>query len=430
MKKTFLIGVLAALMLFAFTACEQTPNSPLYGAQVENITVVSQPDIVIDDSGLIVAASDAELVLQVNYNDGSSIQYNQSQLDITSATGNYGSYVGCDVKVPGSTNTFLVLLKTYEAEGYTFDLSSLDAVEIYAGNDAEALSLAKLAASVTYDGSKSLEATSPLSSSSITAETVKEDIIKDNNLAIGGTYTVNAENFGDLMGWAANGDERTEYTITGTWTLTVAEKKDYVTAVAKQGHELFAVGSYNNFAAAQVVIELTDENGNVRTIGSSTSNADDKTWSITTDQITSSYTFDEVRDYEIVVKATKSGEKTITAPLTLKVIEDYPISFAATQKDKTDAAGTGKYQYTAGEDVIMSQFEFTAEWASGYKQYNNTDEDDTNDAPATFDYSDFTAVPEKIREGVGKGSYTVDFSYNADSKIPVTGATVTIKDAE
>ena len=101
--------------------------------------------------------------------------------------------------------------------------------------------------------------TSPLSSSSITAETVKEDIIKDNNLAIGGTYTVNAENFGDLMGWAANGDERTEYTITGTWTLTVAEKKDYVTAVAKQGHELFAVGSYNNFAAAQVVIELTDE---------------------------------------------------------------------------------------------------------------------------------------------------------------------------
>ena len=78
----------------------------------------------------------------------------------------------------------------------------------------------------------------------------------------------------------------------------------------------------------------------------------------------------------------------------------------------------------------MSQFEFTAEWASGYKQYNNTDEDDTNDAPATFDYSDFTAVPEKIREGVEKGSYTVDFSYNADSKIPVTGATVTIKDAE
>ena len=428
MKKTFLIGVLAALMLFAFTACEQTPNSPLYGAQVENITVVSQPDLVVDN-GNVVATSEAELVLQVNYNDGSSIQYNQSQLTIALATGNYGSYIGYDVTVPGSSSTFPVLLKTYEAEGYTFDLSSLEAAEIYADSDAEALSLNKLAASVTYDGSKSLKATSPLYGKSISADTVK-DIIADNKLTIDGTYTVNAENFGELMGWATNAAERTEYVITGTWTLTVAEKKDYVTAVAKQGHELFAVGSYNNFAAAQVVIELTDENGNVKTIGGSNSNADDKTWTITTDQITSSYTFDEVRDYEIVVKATKSGQKTITAPLTLKVIEDYPIAFSAEQKDKTDAAGTGKYQYKAGEKVVMSQFEFTAEWASDYKQYDNTDEDKTNDAPDTFDYSDFTAVPEKIREGAEAGSYTVDFSYNADSTIPVTGASVTIKDAE
>ena len=48
MRKSILIGVLAALMLFAFTACEQNmPSTPLYGAQVESITVAEQPVYIV-----------------------------------------------------------------------------------------------------------------------------------------------------------------------------------------------------------------------------------------------------------------------------------------------------------------------------------------------------------------------------------------------
>ena len=92
MKKCILIGVLAALMLFAFTACEnQVPNLPVQGGKdVANITVTSTTVYAGQDyTGETVPA-----VVSIVYKDGTTTDNVAVQLTVTGNVAKVGSNFG------------------------------------------------------------------------------------------------------------------------------------------------------------------------------------------------------------------------------------------------------------------------------------------------------------------------------------------------
>ena len=83
MKKVF-IGVLAALMLFAFTACENNaPQTPIMGNQIEGVELVSAPDYII---GIDDDIDPAKVELNVIKNDGSKVSYTGTELNLKAPT--------------------------------------------------------------------------------------------------------------------------------------------------------------------------------------------------------------------------------------------------------------------------------------------------------------------------------------------------------
>ena len=91
MRKSILIGVLAALMLFAFTACEnQVPNLPVQGGKdVANITVTSTTVYAGQEYNESVPA-----VVSIVYKDGTTTDNVAVQLTVTGGTAKAGSNFG------------------------------------------------------------------------------------------------------------------------------------------------------------------------------------------------------------------------------------------------------------------------------------------------------------------------------------------------
>ena len=91
MRKSILIGVLAALMLFAFTACEnQVPNLPVQGGKdVANITVTSTTVYAGQDYTETVPA-----VVSIVYKDGTTTDNVAVQLTVTDNIAKAGSNFG------------------------------------------------------------------------------------------------------------------------------------------------------------------------------------------------------------------------------------------------------------------------------------------------------------------------------------------------
>ena len=92
MRKSILIGVLAALMLFAFTACEnQVPNLPVQGGKdVANITVTSTTVYAGQDyTGETVPA-----VVSIVYKDGTTTDNVAVKLTVTGNVAKAGSNFG------------------------------------------------------------------------------------------------------------------------------------------------------------------------------------------------------------------------------------------------------------------------------------------------------------------------------------------------
>ena len=91
MRKSILIGVLAALMLFAFTACEaQVPNLPVQGGKdIANITVTSTTVYAGQKYTESVPA-----VVSIVYKDGTTTDNVAVQLTVTGGTAKAGSNFG------------------------------------------------------------------------------------------------------------------------------------------------------------------------------------------------------------------------------------------------------------------------------------------------------------------------------------------------
>ena len=450
MRKTFLIGVLAALMLFAFTACEQNmPSTPLYGAQVENITVASQPVYILNGEGGIFPEIDAsKITLNVSFNDGKTIQYTGEDLGMTVPT----SY-GANMSTPVTYNekTYYVTLKAYDATSVGYDLSTIEAESFADGAFTTALTttVASAGGSVTVETSWGLE-----------ADDIKK-IVEDNDLKAGDTYTLTAEYVTALYVEKAEeagataeeiAEMREMVSFTGSKTLTYANPKTIMYITAEQGNKIYGVPDVtdkstvkNSIAEAGIVVKAHLANGDEIVLSTSTGTDDETTsygWTIKYIGYEPTYVFEEDNPgLAITVKAIAPSEgdyanQSFTTnsahPFSLVISEDYPTVFKAEQKPLNEGEKAVKYYYN-GEIIDDADFIFTPDgWASGYTDYKTAEDGAESTKLEAPDWTmTFTPDPARIPYGTAtpaegdnaeKGTdYDVVFNYVVDNTTkPVT----------
>ena len=381
-KKGILIGVLAVLMLVAFTACEQNPSTPLYGKQVENITVASQPVYIIGYD----STNPAEIKLNVNFNDGSSEQYTGKELQMAVIDA-ADLKQNQSVKVMYNDVPYYVNIKGTESTGISFDLSTAEASYIVKGQEAALSTVATM--SVLYEGgSHSYE------KQTLTIGDVSE-LVKD--LKDGASFTITPETMATL-----DPDSTTEYT--GSWTLTYYEDASSVVKVTvSQGdYKIYPVAEYTlSEILENLTVTASDDAGNSITLSSATG-TDDETilygWTFSIEGYADGYSFDSVGSKANLVLVAKKTVSAVTTtyksePFTLAVSADSPTEFTVEQK------ADSKVLYYDGASVSASDFDFKTKldkWVSGHT-YNTSDDP----VPTGFDNLTWTNNIGKIPAGLG-----------------------------
>ena len=415
MRKSILIGVLAALMLFAFTACEQNPTTPLYGAQVENITVVSQPVFV---QGQDLAAD--EVVLSVNYNDGTSVEYKGNQLLLNGKLNDEANIATATF----AGKEYKVIIKAYKVTAITIDLSTLNAVSfndngLVTPSEAKGVFASATATTaggpVTTVGQVSIEA----------ADIAK--IVEDNELKINGTFTLTAELMNELEA------EDSIVSYTNSKTLTYVDETAIAYIVAKQTAPIYAApensGSSpvvaNSLAEAKITVEAYNFSGE-KVADLVTAGVADTGWTLSFERYDENYAFTEVDDVTITVTVTGSGANagktystTSAHPFVLEVSEDYPVAFSAAQVKDADE---NTHAYYNGEIIDVEDFDFSAtKWASGFTGYvpkADLKEGDEEEPTWTMEFStDPERIPYDKASGTNKATYGVIFTCTVDNEL-------------
>ena len=443
MKKVF-IGVLAALMLFAFTACENNaPQTPIMGNQIEGVELVSAPDYLIGIDGVV---DTAKVELNVIKNDGSKVPYTGAELnmksdltlkdEITPVAVHYGSL------------TFYVNLPAYNVEGITaVDLSGAKQKTIK--SDATSISTDGITVTVSYaNGTRS----------GVAVETVfgKKQIDFDGTVASYGYKDGQEINVVEALK-----KEEVDETLsalldkaTGSWVVTVDDSAKKITdVVLKQvdDKEIFAVGSTNKINLAAIEGTITYSDGTIANVFFNTTaigeerkaNAVLKEVSTTAvgkpttgyyivfTNITNDYPLSESED-SVEVSAyivDAEGLESDVTTFDIAAIEDYPASATAALIQVDDGKGGKKNPTLDWEDPIKpADYKFTITWASNYKYAEGKEPklngkwvpnpskvlietaDNTNTGyPVTFTYDGYvgTADPDKEVEATG-GKYYVE----------------------
>ena len=383
MKKVF-IGVLAALMLFAFTACENNaPQTPIMGNQIEGVELVSAPDYLIGIDGVV---DTAKVELNVIKNDGSKVPYTGAELnmksdlklteEITPVAVHYGNL------------TFYVNLPAYNWDEITaVDLSGAKQKTIKT-TDTE-ISTEGITVTVSYaKGTRSGVA-------------IEKAITKHGDKI---TFSGNVASFGYKDGQEINmaealKKEEVNDTIsdlldkaTGSWIVTVDDSAKKITdVVLKQADdkEIFAVGATNKISGAAIEGTITYSDGtsadvffNTTAIGEERkANAALKEVSTTAvgkpstgyyivfTNITNDYPLSESED-SVEVSAyvvDAAGLESEVTTFDIAAIEDYPASATAALVQVDDGKGGKTNPILDWEDPINpADYKFTITWASNY----------------------------------------------------------------
>ena len=433
MKKVF-IGVLAALMLFAFTACENNaPQTPIMGNQIEGVELVSAPDYLIGIDGVV---DTAKVELNVIKNDGSKVPYTGAELQMNSNLTLTKEITPVAVKY--GDLTFYVNLPAYNYEITAVDLSGAKQKTIT--TTAQEISTDGITVTVSYEkGTRSGVA-------------IKDAIEKSGEKITFGGKTV--ADFGYKVGDEINiaealKKEEVNETIsalldkaTGSWIVTVDDSAKKITDVAlKQADdkEIFAVGTTNkiNLAAIEGTITYSDGTSadvffNTTAIGeerkanavlkevSTTAVGKPSTgYYIVFTNITNDYPLSESED-SVEVSAyivDAAGLESEVTTFDIAAIEDYPASATAALVQVDDGKGGKTNPILDWEDPINpADYKFTITWASNYsyaegkepkldgkwvpnpsKVLIETVDNTTTGYPVTFTYDGYvgTADPDK-----------------------------------
>ena len=448
MKRKVFVGVLTALVLVSFIACQNsTPMSPIYGKQVQSVTLASAPDYIYGSfevgSNSPISFSDtidpSEIELEVTYNDNSSEVYTGKELGITrtpvagantSVTVDFG-YATADT----GAKQFFVNIPAYKVEGISIDVSGIaDTTAVLKGSDPSktvSFDLDGVTIAAIYNGSSEKDVTDAISGNTtidVPADFLEAEEAKECGLVSedGETITVSQAVLDAALA-AAKAELPISVAIVGSKSFTVVDAAEIVSVTGIQTVELFpGISGKDTLADADIVLTLTDAEGNEKLISNSISSYEDETgktisgietgWTLSYREYTADYKLTRTTTpYMVTVTATKGSESYKTdaqIPVTLTV--DYATKFEA---KLTDSEQTFKAEETIDED----DFTFTVtEWAG-----NGTNKYQDGQDPTKYDSSDFTADPSIIKRGQKDGSYIITFYLNDDPTITVT-ATVTV----
>ena len=419
-KKGILIGVLSVLMLMAFTACEQnTPSSPLYGAQVENITVASQPVYICIPSGSVQDTIDPSVLsFEVKYNDGKVYTYTGAQLGLEASDVQGSATVNALTKTitidwdNDKTVDFYVPVKAYYPTAASINLSSVkdQPVAITSGSDA------------TFDVAVNLTSAGGAKEFTYSFTADNSDvskIIKDNELEAGDTFDITAE-YATTLSKDLIDDLKAagiDCTYTGSLSVVVADPSASKVAsiTAKQTVAIYAkldgmTNGKTTLKDAAIEVTAYDEDGNVLSgddiTGFTASYYDERGV-----KFNAEYAWTKAGTYAITVKYTK-GTETYEYDMNLVVSNDYPVTYtlavANTEAyDDVSEEYTKPHQFKLNEEILPKYFTFTPDdWKSGATYASGKAPEYT--APT------WTAVPGKIPSDVelagAEGSKTGSFS--------------------
>ena len=426
MRKSILIGVLAALMLFAFTACENgAPTSPYAGKVAEGVTPVSVPVYLIN----VDTINPADVVLSVDFNDGSNVEFTGAELSmpaekITAATTPVEVKFGgntfnvnipaleseIEVDASGAVQTTVALPAASASTTVSVSLEGVKASYVYAGGE-RAIDLSKATASVDLSGKQ------------------EEDTVAVTKIT--------------------NGTQ--ELTVEG-WTLTVVEAPAVTADVEitqDPEHELFYVGTKTGINHAVLIgtVTYSDDTAPVTFTTEPNYSGEDyvqavltdankkyttkaNEWTVMLTDLTSDYKLTET-EKSVSVHADIINPDGVTVAedvqFTIAAIEDYAtvVTVAVkTEKGEEDKDVPVVTEWAWGETVDVDDFTFTAtDWASD-EEYKS----DAMKAKApTVSQTEWTPSVERILyETDTEKNLPLSFTYNLDrgtsTKAPLTAS--------
>ena len=431
MKKSILIGALAVLMLVAFTACENSaPTAPLYGKDIQGVSVVSAPEYVVYDSELKTAIHEfkddvlnpADVKLRVTYNDDSYDEYTGSELGMTSGTLVAGSNTRTVKIGPAEFN---VVINAYEAESVIFNVSNATTKTVAVGDE---VSLEGIKVEAIYDGSKTKTLAMP--------EDAELDFAVLSYFADPETaqqtksVTISAETFEKAKKNASAPDWFDLIEVEGSWTISVVEAQPVtITATISNPTEVFSRGTKSTIQGANLDFTITVAySDDTPSETFKKSEASTKGWTVAFENWKEDAAlFSENQlTATLIVSVTKTGTTlTDTYDLQLTATTDYPIAIKA---DLDTAQGAKPKTFKADELIDSDDFKFeVTAWASNVTPSTLVTE--TNN-PNILSKNDFSADPERIKlgqEDTGDGeSYPISFTSAKYAKAKITSVDVQI----
>ena len=366
-RKSIFCVALAALMLFAFTACENNaPTSPLFGKSVESITPVEYPDIVYYNDSMISEAVDtADVLLDVVFDDGSKEQYTGLQLGLKNDTASTVKGVAEVYTAKyGQANAIKVVIPAYTAEITAIDVSGAKFTEIEADEQYSPKALQDgegIKVVYAYNGTESITKDFDEQTDIDYDFTGRDDFDMPTNassqldLEAGKEYAFNSKKFEA---------ENVGIEVIGTWTIKVVEPKepavtDFDVVVSDATTEYF-VGQQLSSVAYKATFMYDDK----ETIVNS---SDSSTWTLSFENYKGDYRFEESKTYSNIIVLLKDSEGEVVAQDTLSVTvkADYPKTFTATPVDDIDDKVAEK-DWKVGDAIPSSFYTFAVgSYASG-----------------------------------------------------------------
>ena len=393
MKKSISAILIAALMLFAFTACEQQMQWPT-NLEALNVTYAGT-----SESFYIVGETidPADVSVNVEFTDGTSRTYSGEQLGLT-ALQLASTSTNTNVSFAGKNDWQISIPAVAVADcTYIVDVSGAKATIIEKNGT---LSTVGVKVEASYEGAT-------------------KDVTDVTSIASTITYYLAADTTGAVdTKTAVELDENAPSYITleGTWELTVKDS-DYdaetdlvsVSVTQADDNEVFAVGTTKNkLSNVKYVVTGTYADGHSAVISGATVEFDD---------YATTYAFTSTAPMTFDVTYTSNNVK-YPAKLTVTPIADYPISIGVAWRDTNSTTeGVQAPTYKPGDTVPVSDIVFTVanagtSWASG-----NTYTDSTNPGVNT---ANIVLQNAYIKHGTTATSQTITPDYKVETVQSVT----------
>ena len=418
MKKTILVGLFTAMMLFAFIACDNSaPEIPIYGnASVVGASLNSAPVYIVGDK-----FDKADITVDVLLNVGEPITYTGSEVNATlSGSSLVNGPNQVKVTVPGGTaDAYNVVVYAYAPESYTINLApAQSSITVTEESDLEDYTelLEDVSVTISYDGGKTITRgyTEEIPSELTTFITEAFSTYGEDYTTIDEAKKSASMDIGAILKAAAEAEDDIDVTISGNYVLNATYSEKTVKSVSitpSDKNEFFAVGTNNvlnrttfDFTATLTYSdnttetltrdELTEEGGyDYKLLNIGTSGV---TFKEASEGVTALTSF----DLDIAIVDEDGDLVDSIKTITVKAVEDYPVVFNAVTEVEDEEGETKAYK--VGNHFDPKDFEFSVKtWASGK----------TATAEDTVEYKEFE-TEDFIKEGYTEdGTVDVTFTY-------------------